>query len=1087
MICPACGAENPPTNRFCGQCGARLGDTPAGSGESALGLAQGEEEAERRQLTVMFCDLVGSTALSERLDPEDLREVMQAYRDAAVGAISRFDGRVAKYLGDGILAYFGYPIAHDDDAVRAVSAGLAIVEAMPALEARVGRPRGVEIKCRVGIATGPVVVGEMGAGDQRESMAVVGEAPNLADRLQALAPRNGVIVSALTRQLVEQRFSSVSLGRRELRGLGKPIEAFRITGRTNPHLVAVPRLPLTGRDRELARLRTVLDQARGGCGRAVALSGEPGIGKSRLIKALRNEALSRRTLWLEAQCSPFHADAPLHPAIELMSRALGFRRNEPPAERLHRLESFGARLGLPSEPHIPLLATMLSIPDEGRHRLPALSPQALRARTLASIVEVLSRLAARRPMVLAVEDLHWADETTLDFVNMLMAALARLPMLALFTHRPDFAHPWPNGAPVEELVLGRLSPEDGARLIGYVAGDIALPSGVVSAILSRSDGVPLFVEEITRTVIESRRRATASGDAGEAPLDAVEIPATLKDSLMARLDRLGDAKDVAQAAAAIGRNFVYELLADVAGLDEPALRQALRALEASGLIQRRGEPPSAIYTFRHALIREIAYDSMLRRRRQALHAAIARALETNFREIVETQPDLLGRHFAQAGELDRAIDYFERAGLRAVARSAHVEAVRHFRRALDLVEKIEDAPPRLAREAALWSALAPSLLVTRGYSSAEVGEAFQRADELNRRLGDPERQFYSGWGIAAFKFVSGDLTGTLQLLRRLEDIAAATGQDDLRSISIMSRGVVLFALGRFAESMAQIERGLALYDPDQGVTLIARVGQDVSVLAMAFGAVTAWSLGRPDLALDTALRALETARRVQHGYSLALVLTIGVPLVRFRRGEVEEAAAALDEAIEIARENQFPYLLARATAMRGLIETRNGQIEAGLAHLREGIAAFRSRGGLTTAPMMQVWLADGHFSANEPAAAHAALEEGLALAERIGETSHLAEIHRLLGRAALALGDAEGAGRRFRLAYDTAERQGAFGWRLRAALDLGEHWRASGEPEAGVALVANALRAIEGGASTRDVRNARAFIDRVGLPSLPSP
>ena len=398
-----------------------------------------EDDAERRQLTVMFCDLVGSTALSSRLDPEDLREVMQAYRDAAVGAITRYDGKVAKYLGDGILAYFGYSIAHDDDAARAVSAGLAIVEAMPALEARAGRPRGVEIKCRVGIATGPVVVGEMGAGDQRETMAVIGEAPNMADRLQELAPHNTVLVSPLTRRLVEQRFHAVSLGQHVLRGIGRSIEVFRITGGSNRHLAAVPRLPLTGRDGELAQLGAAFEGARAGRGRAVALTGEPGIGKSRLIKALKNEALAHRALWLEAQCSPYHVDAPLHPAIELMSRALAFRRNETPAERLHRLEAFGARLGLPADPHVPLLATMLSIPGERRYSLPALSPQALRARPLASIVEVLSRLAARRPVVLVVEDLHWADESTLDFVDVLMEWLAGLPLLRCLPIGPTLA------------------------------------------------------------------------------------------------------------------------------------------------------------------------------------------------------------------------------------------------------------------------------------------------------------------------------------------------------------------------------------------------------------------------------------------------------------------------------------------------------------------------------------------------------------------------------------------------------------------------------------------------------------------------
>lgn len=1071
MNCSACGAANPPTNRFCGQCGARLGDAPA----PAPDAPESEREAERRQLTLMFCDLVGSTALSARLDPEDLREVMQAYRDTAVEAIARYDGSVAKFLGDGILAYFGYPRAHDDDAVRAVSAGLAIVETMPALEARVGRPRGVEIRCRIGIATGPVVVGEMGEGDQRESMAVIGEAPNLADRLQSLAAHNSVVVSALTRQLIEHRFSVIPLGSHWLRGLARPVEAFRVTGRSTQGLSGGPRLPLTGRDEELNRLHAAFGEVRAGRGRAITLSGEPGIGKSRLIRALKNEAVPRRRLWLEAQCSPLYADAPFQPAIELLSRALGFRRSEAPEERLHRLEVFAARIGLPADPHIPLLAAMLSLSVQGRHSMPGLSPQALRSRTLGTVVEVLARLAARRPMVLAVEDLHWADESTLDFIEALLASLHGLPILALFTYRPEFTRPWPERAPIEHIVLNRLSAADCSRLIGHVSAGEALPPAVVSGILARSDGVPLFVEEITRTVIDVLRQGKGAERQSEL-LDAVEIPATLKDSLMARLDRLGEAKDVAQAAAAIGRSFAYELLSGISELEEDELRRALRELEAAGLIQRRGEPPAAIYTFRHALIREIAYDSMLRRRRHVLHGAIAHALEAHFPETVETQPDLLGRHFVQAGEEDRAIGYFERAGRRAAARSAHVEAVRHFQRAIELIDKIEDASPQLERKAGLWSALAPSLLVTRGYGSAEVGDAFRRADELNRRLGIPERLFFSGWGIAAYKFVVGDLKGTLEMLERVEGDAAASGRDLLRSLAIMSRGVALFSLGRYGDCLTQVQHGLSLYDPVEGQALVARLGQDVSVLGLSFAAIAAWGLGRPDEALELARRGLESARASRHAYSLTVILTVGVPLVHFRRGDVAEALAALDEAITIGRENQFPYFLARAIAMRGLIETRTGEVAAGLAHLREGIEAFRARGGLTTAPMMQVWLADGLLSANEPAAARAELHTGLELVAQIGETSHLAEIHRLLGRAALALGDAEEAERAFQRAYDTADEQGAFGWRLRAALDLGDLVLATGRQAQAAKIVETALGAVIGGASTRDVRSARAFL-----------
>lgn len=1080
MICRACGADNPPTNRFCGQCGARL-EAAVGAGGPPSEGGTAEEGAERRQLTVMFCDMVGSTALSARLDPEDLREVMQAYRDAAVAAIARYDGRIAKYLGDGILAYFGYPNAHDDDAARAVGAGLAIVEAMPALEARVGVPRGVELKCRVGIATGPVVVGEMGAGERREAMAVIGETPNLADRIQKVSPPNTVVIAPLTRQLVEARFAVAPLGSHELRGLARPLEVYRVIGRAR-RAAALPRLPLTGRDAELAALRAAFERARRGEGGAIVVSGEPGIGKTRLLKALKNEAVGRRALWLEAQCSPYHADTPLYPATELLSRALGLRRNEAPSEKLSRLVTFCNRFGLRAGVDISLLATMLSIPDQGRGALPNLSLPALRVRTLETVVALLARLAKRRPLVLAVEDLHWADASTLDLLDLLLAALPGQSLLVLLTHRPDFVRVWPREASVEELTLGRLQPEDGVRLIGHVAGEAALPPGVVSTILSRSDGVPLFVEEITRTLIEMRKDLGPA--ANGAPPDAAEIPATLKDSLMARLDRLGEGKEVAQVGAAIGRNFVYELLASVAGLDEPRLRQALGELEAAGLIQARGEPPSAIYTFRHALIREIAYDSMLRRRRQSLHGAIARALEAGFPEIVEMQPDLLGRHFAQAGDRAKAADYFEQAGRRAALRSAHIEASRHFRRAIELVESENETLERDARLAELWAALAPSLLVSRGYGSAEVGDAFRKADELSRRLGDPERQFYSAWGIGAFHYVTGDLPAALAVIERMEATAVRAERDDLRAITVMSRGVIQFLLGRFDETIALVERGLSFYDPEQGRVAIARIGQDLSVLGRGFCAVSYWAVGRPDKALDMALATLEHARAMRHAYSIAFALTAGVSLVRFRRGEVEDAMAAACEAVEIARENQFPYLLSRATAMRGLIETRTGMVEQGLAHINEGIAAFIAVGGRTTLPMMRVWLADGLLSAGDPAAARVALGQASAQIERTGEDSHTAEIHRLMGRAALAEGRRDEAEACFRRAYATAEQQGAHGWRLRAALDLAALLTERGEAAQARALVAAAASMVEGGAATKDVRDARRLLGRVESPPL---
>jgi class 3 adenylate cyclase len=803
MRCAACGAENPAGNRFCGQCGARLGEAAE---ERAAQRGEAATAAERRQLTVMFCDLIGSTELSGRLDPEELQEIMLAYRETSLGEVERFGGSLAKYLGDGVLAYFGYPAAHDDDAVRAVSAGLAITAAMPGLEQRLGTRLGVSLRCRIGIATGPVVVGEIGSGVSRESMAAVGETPNLAARLQELAPPNGVVIAALTRQLIGPRFRVEPLGPRALKGVARALEVFLVAGQMRRVPLAA-RLPLIGRVAEFSVLDSAYHRARQGEVRAVAVVGEPGIGKSRLIKELKRKALSERGLWLEAQCAPYYTDTPLHPAQELLSRAIGVRQELVAAARLGRLGAFLGRLGLPSEPHAALLGAMLSLPLDGHYRLPALSPQALKARTFDCVIVALTRLAARRPIVLAIEDLHWADASTLELIDVLLTTPSAAPLLLLKTFRPEFNRAWPAGIPLEVIRLQRLSSEASTGLIGQVAGKRVLPETVVNEILARSDGVPLFMVEITRALIGERDgQGAAEAPAGE----AYDIPATLRDSLMARLDRLPTAREVAQIGAAIGRSFLYELLVEVSGLDEPALHSALTALEGAELIQARGVPPAAIYTFRHALIREIAYDSLLRRRRQELHAAIGDALERRFPEIAEGQPELLARHFVAAGEGGRAIEYCERAGRRAAARSAHVEAIRHFERGIGLLEEQPASIDRLRREADFWSGRATSLLVSRGYGSIEVGEAYQRANALGRRLGDPLRQFHSGWGITAYRFVTGDLTGTLEMLDELERTACDASDETLRAIVLMSRSVALFALGRFADSVQQADRGLAI-------------------------------------------------------------------------------------------------------------------------------------------------------------------------------------------------------------------------------------------------------------------------------------
>ena len=712
----------------------------------------GTSEAERRQLTVLFCDLVDSTTLARQLDPEDYREVVRAYQATCAAVIQRFDGYIAQYLGDGLLVYFGYPQAHEDDAQRAVRTGLEILDALAALQARLAADKGIRLAVRLGIHTGLVVVGAVGTGGRQEALAL-GDTPNVAARLQSLAAPDTVVVSDATWRLVQGYFAGHDLGPQTLKGVETPVQVYRVLGTSGAQSrldVVSPRglTPLVGREAEMALLRERWAQARDGLGQVVLLSGEAGIGKSRLVQVLHEHVTAEPHTRLEWRCSPYAQQSPLHPVIAHLHRLLRWRPDDTPAEKLGVLEETLAASGLALPEVVPLIATLLSLPLPERYPPLTLTPQRQRQKTLDALLVWLLTEATRQPVLLIVEDLHWIDPSTLEFLTLLIDQGPTARLLTLLTCRPEFQTPWGFRAHLTPLTLSRLPRPQATQMTVRVTGGKALPSEVVEQIVTKTDGVPLFVEELTKMVLESgllregEERYELTG-----PLPPLAIPATLHDSLMARLDRLATVKDVAQLGATIGRTFAYELLQAVSPLDGVTLQHGLRQLVEAELVYQRGVPPQATYTFKHALIQDAAYQSLLRSTRQQYHQRLAQVLVERFSETVETQPELLAHHYTEAGLSAQAIPYWQRAGQRALQRSAYAEAIGHLTTGLEVLQTLPDTPERAQHELALHVALGGALIGTKSYSAPEVEHSFARARALCQQLGETPEFFHILYGL----------------------------------------------------------------------------------------------------------------------------------------------------------------------------------------------------------------------------------------------------------------------------------------------------------------------------------------------------
>ena len=779
-------------------------------------------DAERRQLTVLFCDLVDSTPLASQLDPEDLREVVHAYQETCAKVIARFEGHIAQYLGDGLLVYFGYPLAHEDDAQRAVRAGLGMIEALGQLNTRLGQERGVHLAVRLGIHTGLVVVGEVGGGTRQEQLAL-GETPNIAARLQGLAVPNTVVISTATLPLLGGFFACQSLGTQLLRGLPQPLEVYQVlsesTARSRLEAAGSTGLtPLVGREQEAALLRERWAQVKGGLGQVVLLSGEAGIGKSRLVQVLTAHVTAEPQAWLTpCQCSPYYQNTALYPMIDLLERVvLRFAREESPSQKLSKLEGFVVQYGLPLTEVVPLFAALLSLPLTADYAPLTLSPEQQKQQTLQTLLTILLRRAAQQPVLFVMEDLHWVDPSTLELLSLLVDQGPTARILVLLTFRPDFPPPWTECSHLTQVTLPRLPRRQAAEMTGQVAHRKALPPEVVEQVVAKTDGVPLFVEELTKMVLESGLLQEREGRyelTGSLP--PLAIPATLHDSLMARLDRLATVKALAQLGATLGREFSYTLLQAVSPWDEGTLQRGLHQLVEAEFLYQQGLPPQATYLFKHALIQEAAYQSLLRSTRQRHHQHIAQVLEAQFPELCETQPELLAHHYTEAGLLAQAVPYWQRAGQRAVQRFAHREAIGHLTKGLDLLKGLPATPEHTHQELDLQTALGPAWMAAKGYAAPEVEQAYARARELCRQLGEHARLFSVLRGLGAFYVVRGKYQTAREVGAELLSLAQSP-PDPARLLGAHQvLGIAWFWLGELASARGHLEQAIALYDPQQ--------------------------------------------------------------------------------------------------------------------------------------------------------------------------------------------------------------------------------------------------------------------------------
>ncbi len=1057
---------------------ASIGGIAAGP-PAGLGLA---DSAERRQVTVMFSDLVGSTALSARMDPEDLREVVLGFQNIVAETVRRFDGFIARYHGDGVLIYFGYPHAHEDDPERAVRAGLALIAAVAALESR------APLQARVGIATGLVVVGDLiGAGDTKER-SIVGETPNVAARLQAIGEPNTIVIADSTRKLLGDLFELQALETRDLKGFSRPVRPWavlrpsRVEGRFDA-LHTTGLTALVGREEEFELLLRRWSRAKAGEGQVALVSGEPGIGKSRLAAALLEQLATEPHTRLRYFCSPRHTDSALYPIIAQLERAFALAHDDKPQAKLDKLEAVLTQTST-SLRDASIFASLLSLPNDGRFPELELNPQERRKKTFDAVTDQLAKLAKKEPVLIIFEDVHWIDPTSLELLGRIINRIKGLRVLLIVTFRPEFNTPWVGESHVASLTLGRLGAHEVVAVIAALVGKEALPTDVMAEIVERTDGIPLFVEEMTKAVLEVESEGSTRQVASAIPLPTSAVPASLHASLMARLDRLGPGKQVAQVGAAIGRTFSHALLTSLMGESEREIEGLHRLIQA-GLLFRQGVPPHATYLFKHALVQDAAYGLLLRESRRALHGRIAETVESRFAEIAESQPELLARHYTEAGLIAKAAGLWGKAGERSLARSALVEAAAQLTRALEQLATLPGTAPLRREQLRLQIALAHALMHTRGYAAPETKAAFdqallyiEQAEALGELPEDPLLLFSILCGFWIAKFVAFDGDAACELAAQFMELAEKQGTTIPLMVGHRLKGASLFFTGRPAEGRAHLDQAIALYDPAEHRPLATRFGQDSGVASLTWRSWALWILGYPEAARVDAEHALLDARAIGQAATLMFALR-HTSVLHTWRGNYAAANAALDELVVLAHEKDATLWKATEMGDRGCLLSLTRQASDAVQMLTSGRAAMRATGATLNSPLVETHLAHAHAQLGQFDDAWHCIGEAMTILETTKENFWEAEIHRTAGEVTLLSPqhDAVKAATHFERALSIAREQEAKSWELRVAVSMARLWRDQDKRREARDLLAGVYAWFSEGFDTLGLKQARTLLE----------
>ncbi|MEK6209390.1 MAG: AAA family ATPase [Pseudomonadota bacterium] len=1029
---------------------------------------------ERRQLTVLFCDMVGFTELASRVDPEVLQRIIRSYEDACAVCVTRYEGYVFQRLGDGIVAFFGYPLAHEGEGERAIRAGLEIIESLT----RLNVPDAGHLQVRIGVATGLVVVaaGEKGA---------VGETMNLAARLQAIAAPGSIVVSERVQRLAGGAFDYKDLGEQTLKGMARPTHAYRILGVSG----AASRFdaatggiltPLVGREQEIGLLLERWQLTQEGEGQVVLLSGEPGIGKSRVLSALRERLEGQGAQALRFQCSPYYVNSAFWPSIDNFERALKFGRDEQPESKLDKLEALiVTHYGRPLS-DVRFIASMLSIPCEERYGALPMTPQKHKDETLRTLVDLTEAAVHKQPSVMLYEDLHWADPTTLEVLDLLIDRVRNVPLLIVLTHRPEFQSRWSEHGHVTALNLAKLTRAQSGAMVSKIAGGKALPADLLEQIVAKTDGVPLFVEELTKSILESGNLKDF-GDRYDyaSAADTIAIPATLRDSLMARLDRFMPVKEIAQIGAAIGREFSYELFSAVASLPRTELDDGLARLTESGLAFRRGAIPEAVYVFKHALVQDAAYDSLLKARRTQIHVQIATVLEKQFPAVAATQPERVAHHYSAAGLADQAIPYWRKAGQLALQRVAVRDAIAHLDRGMSLLQQVPESPGRDAHELELCTTLGMAWLAYKGWAHPNVASNLERAWSLERALNRSDHMLPILYGLSIHRMCIGQIRESMSWAERLLDEGERSDLDDMRLMGHTQVETTSYFLGEFASISRHAEAILTRYDPVRHRHLADMLTVDPKSWALVYHAFAQWALGYPERSAQTLEEGIRHTRARGHLFDLAWTLQFAAKHLDVYRHEPGLCAAKLDEFERLVHEQKIDFFeqivgpICRAAWL--LISDRPQESEA---LFRESIPRWAEVGLAVDIPYYKTLHAQSAALSGRRDVALTLIEEALEQIERPGweEKCIYAEALRVKGWILQLGGDEARAEAEFVASLEVSCQQQAKSWELRAATSYARLLKSQNRRKEALELLEPIYLWFTEGFDTKDLKEAKAML-----------